>query len=171
MPAEVTRSSHVNNLRSIIGQLVEVKAIVGEEHAKAILLKHLLPKYNSAIFTLSQLPSQSLDEMIVALLVEEKRTTEGDSQLELAFYARNNHNRSTKDKEEIECHYCKRLGHTTWNCRQRANVLKGKVKDREHIANVATIKNPPNADSGEESTYEKRFYAFEEARALKEGMD
>jgi hypothetical protein len=55
--------------------------------------------------------------MIATLLAEEKRTTEGDSQPEFAFYARNNCNRSTKDKEEIECHYCKKVGHMAWKCR------------------------------------------------------
>jgi hypothetical protein len=39
--------------------------------------------------------------MIATLLEEEKRTIEGDSQLDLAFYARNNCNRSMKDKEEV----------------------------------------------------------------------
>jgi hypothetical protein len=75
MPTEATMSSHVNNLRSIIRQLAEVKAVVDAEDAKAILLNSLPPKYNSAIFTLSQLPSQSLDEMIATLVAEEKRTT------------------------------------------------------------------------------------------------
>jgi hypothetical protein len=51
--------------------------------------------------------------MIAALLAKEKRIIKGDSQSELAFYARNNRNRSAKDKDEIECHYCKKLGHTT----------------------------------------------------------
>jgi hypothetical protein len=88
--------------------------------------------------------------MIAALLAKEKRTTESDGQSKLAFYARNNCNRSAKDKEEIECHYCKKLGHTTWNCRQRSNgVHKGKVKDRQHIASVAMIEDPSDADSGE----------------------
>jgi hypothetical protein len=53
------------------------------------------------------------------------------------------------------------LGHTTWNCRQQANdVLKGKVKDKKHITSVDMIEDPLNADSGEESTKEKGFYAF-----------
>jgi hypothetical protein len=59
--------------------------------------------------------------MIAASLVEEKRTIEADSQSKFAFYARNHCNISTKDKEEIECHYYKKLGHTAWNYRQRAN--------------------------------------------------
>ena len=80
MPVEATMSSHVNNLRSIIKQLAQVKAIVDEEDAKAMLLNNLLPKYNSGIFTSSQLPSQSLDEMVATLLAKEKRTIEGDSQ-------------------------------------------------------------------------------------------
>jgi hypothetical protein len=42
-----------------------------------------------------------MDENIATLLVEEKRTIEGDRQLEIAFCARINHNRSIKDKEEI----------------------------------------------------------------------
>jgi hypothetical protein len=75
MPAKATMSSQVNNLRSIIRQLVEVKVVVDVEDAKAILLDSLSSKYNGDIFTLSQLPSQSLDEMIAALLAEEKRTT------------------------------------------------------------------------------------------------
>jgi hypothetical protein len=121
----------------------------------------LLHKYNSAIFILSQVLSQSLDETFATLLAEEKRTTRDDSQLEIAFYARNNRNRSAKDKEEIECHYCKKLGHTSWNCRQRANgVLKLKVKDIQHITSVAMIEDPPDVDNGEEYTEAKRFYAF-----------
>jgi hypothetical protein len=74
MSAEVTMSSHINNLRSLIKQLVEVKAMVEEEDAKAILLNNLPSQYNNVIFTLSQLPSQTLEDMIVALLAEEKRT-------------------------------------------------------------------------------------------------
>jgi len=103
--------------------------------------------------------------MIVALLEEEKRTTsdetEGDASQELALYARNNRYRPRKDKEDIECHYCKKMGHTAWNCRQRANdVLKGKIKDRQHIVSAALMEEPPNADSGEEFVEEKAFFAF-----------
>jgi hypothetical protein len=99
--------------------------------------------------------------MIVALLAKEKRTIDGDRQPKLAFYARNDFNRSAKDKKEIDCYYCKKLGHATWNCRQQANdVLKGKVKGRQHIASVAMIEDPPDGDNGEESTKEKGFYAF-----------
>jgi hypothetical protein len=93
MQVEVTMSSHVNNLRSIIKQFAEVKAVVDEEDVKDILLNSLPPKYSNVIFTLGRLPSQSMNEMIVALLAEEKRTNEGDSQSKLAFYARNNRNR------------------------------------------------------------------------------
>jgi len=64
MPAEATMSSHINDLGSIIRQLAEVKAVVDAEDAKAILLNSLPPKYSSATLTLTQLPSQSLDEMI-----------------------------------------------------------------------------------------------------------
>jgi hypothetical protein len=75
----------------------------------------------NVIFTLSQLPSQTLEDMITALLAEEKRTIageiKGDSQPEMALYSRNNHSRSVKDKGEVECYYCKKMGHTTWNCR------------------------------------------------------
>jgi hypothetical protein len=75
MPTKATMSIHVNDLRSIIKQLAEVKAVVDEEDAKAILLNSFPTKYNSVIFTLSQLPSQSLNGMIAAFLAKEKRTT------------------------------------------------------------------------------------------------
>jgi hypothetical protein len=70
MPVEATTSSHVKNIRSIIRKLVEVKAVVDEEDAKAILLNILPFKYNSVVFTLSRLPSQSMDETILAFIVE-----------------------------------------------------------------------------------------------------
>jgi hypothetical protein len=53
------------------------------------------------------------------------------------------------------------LGHTFWNCRQQTNgVLKGKVKDRQHIASIAMIEDPSDAASGEKYIEEKGFYAF-----------
>jgi hypothetical protein len=87
-----------------------------EEDAKAILLNSLPSKYNNVIFTLNQMSSQTLEDMIVSLLAEEKRTiagdTEDDPQPKTALYSRNNHSISTKDKGEMECYYCKKMGHT-----------------------------------------------------------
>jgi hypothetical protein len=53
MLVEAIKSSHVNDLRSIIRQLVEVNEVVDEEDVKAILLNIFSSKYNSAILTLS----------------------------------------------------------------------------------------------------------------------
>ncbi|KAH9306605.1 hypothetical protein KI387_011009, partial [Taxus chinensis] len=149
---EVFMSSHINNLRSLIRQLAEVKAAIEDEDAKAILLNNLSSKYNNVVFTLSQIQSQSLDDMIATLLVEEKRTTvedaEGDPQQESAFYSKtkNFRRRSDKDKREIECHYCKKRGHTTWDCCVRANdVLKG--KGISNAANIAMVEDPPDAEA------------------------
>jgi hypothetical protein len=64
MSVEATMSSHINTLISIIRKLAEFKAVVDEEDVKAIILNSLSPKYSSSIFTLSQLPSQTLDEII-----------------------------------------------------------------------------------------------------------
>jgi hypothetical protein len=61
----------------------------------------------------------------------------------------------------MECYYCKKMGHTTWNCRFQANdVLKGKLKDKPHVVNVAIIEDPPDVDSGDDLTEERTFYAF-----------
>ena len=103
--------------------------------------------------------------MITASLAEEKRTTssdtEGDTSPKLAFYARNNCYRLGKDKEEIKCYYCKKLCHITWNCKQRTNdVLKGKVRDKQHMASALMIEELPDVDSSEEITEENGFYAF-----------
>lgn len=68
IPCKSTLSSHVNNVRSIIRELVEFKAVVDEEDSKAILWNNFPPKYNSEIFTLSQLPSQSLYKTIATFL-------------------------------------------------------------------------------------------------------
>jgi hypothetical protein len=62
VPTEATMSSHINNIRSIIRQLAKVKEVVAEEDANVVLMNSLPLEYSSAIFTLSQLPSQSLDQ-------------------------------------------------------------------------------------------------------------
>lgn len=92
MFVEVNISSHINNLRSLIIQLTEVKAMVEEEDTKAILLTNIPAKCNDVIFIRNQIPCQTLEYMISDLLVEEKRTMvvnlEGDSQIEIALYLR-----------------------------------------------------------------------------------
>jgi hypothetical protein len=61
MSIEITISSHINNLRSILIKLVEIKAMVDEEDNKAIILNIVLFKDNNVIFTISRLPSQTLE--------------------------------------------------------------------------------------------------------------
>ncbi|KAH9298582.1 hypothetical protein KI387_030264, partial [Taxus chinensis] len=56
--------------------LAKVKALMDEEDSKAILLNNLPSSYSKVIFTLNQIPSQRLEDMISALLVEEKRTVD-----------------------------------------------------------------------------------------------
>ena len=103
--------------------------------------------------------------MIVTLLAKEKWTalgeTKGDTSPEHVVYERNNLYRSGKDKEEIKCYDCKKLCHITWNCKQRTNdVLKGKVRDKQHMASALMIEELPDVDSSEEITEENGFYAF-----------
>ncbi|KAH9314127.1 hypothetical protein KI387_022754, partial [Taxus chinensis] len=133
-------------------QLAEVKAAIEDEDAKAILLNSLSSKYSNVVFTLSQIQSQSLGDMIATLLAEEKRTTEdaeGHSQQESAFYSRTRKYHRRSYKSEIECHYCKKRGHTAWDCRVRANdVLKGKVIS--NTANIAMVEDPLDAEEGTE---------------------
>jgi hypothetical protein len=75
MSYEINMSSHIIIMISILRQPLEIKVVVDEEDVKSILLNSLSSKYNSVIFTLSQLSSQSIEDMIVALLAEEKRAT------------------------------------------------------------------------------------------------
>jgi hypothetical protein len=39
-------------------------------------------------------------------------------------------------------------------------VLKGKVKVKSHVANVAIVEDPHDVDSGDDLTEEREFYAF-----------
>jgi hypothetical protein len=61
-------SSHINDLRSY--QTTCISQVVDANDAKDMLLNNLLFKYSTAIFTQSQLPSQSLDEMIASIASE-----------------------------------------------------------------------------------------------------
>ena len=61
----------------------------------------------------------------------------------------------------MEGYYCKKMGHTTWNCRFPANdILKGKVKDKSHATNAAIVEDPLNSNSDDDLTEERAFYAF-----------
>jgi hypothetical protein len=83
--------------------------------------------------------SQTLDEMISTLLAEEKRLnawdTEGDSQTEIALFSKRRMGKRKAGKSEVECYYCRKFGHTTWNCKNHASdLLKGKLKESTNIA-------------------------------------
>ena len=66
MHDEVSLSSHINDLKSLLAQLADIDSDskVGEDDAKAILLNSLSKKYDNAIFTLTQMPSRTLEDMI-----------------------------------------------------------------------------------------------------------
>jgi len=64
-----TMSSHIKKFRSFIRQLAEVKYMVEEEDAKAILLNIVPSEYNN----INHISSHTLEDMISSLLVEEKR--------------------------------------------------------------------------------------------------
>ena len=64
MHEETSLSAHINELKSLTRQLREIKAQVEEDDAKAILLNSLSSHYVNTIFTLSQLSTKTLDEMI-----------------------------------------------------------------------------------------------------------
>ncbi|KAH9321030.1 hypothetical protein KI387_015669, partial [Taxus chinensis] len=142
-----TMSSHINDLRSLLRQLTEVSAQVDEEDAKTILLNSLPPKYSNVVFTLGQMPSHSLEGMISALLVEEKRTKE-DIEEETALYTKRKHTNFFKNKEELECFYCKKKGHKSSFCITRAkDIIKGKLKMDE--ANTIVKEESENEDEDE----------------------
>jgi hypothetical protein len=73
MHAGISLTSHINELKSLIRQLGDTGIEVDEDDSKAILLNSLSSNYDNAIFTLSQMPSKTLDEMIASLIAEEKR--------------------------------------------------------------------------------------------------
>ena len=61
----------------------------------------------------------------------------------------------------MECYYCKKRGHTAWNCRFWANdILKGKVKEKSHSTNAAITVKPSEDESGDDLIEGRAFYAF-----------
>ena len=78
MAAETTTSGHIKDLKSLIKHLAlaEVSSKIDEENVKDLLLNSLPSTYNNIVFTLSQWPSQSLDELISSLLAEDKHLNE-----------------------------------------------------------------------------------------------
>jgi len=66
-------SSHINELKSLIRQFADIGIEVDEDDSKEILLNSLSSNYDNVIFTLSQIPSKTLDEMIASLIAKEKR--------------------------------------------------------------------------------------------------
>lgn len=68
-------SSHINYLKSLRSQIAE--AVITDVEFLAIILNSLSPKFNNVVFTLSQLPAQSLEKTIETLLAEEKRMNRG----------------------------------------------------------------------------------------------
>ena len=136
MQDEIPLSNHINSLMSLLRQLVDVGTKVEAEDSKAILLNSLSSKSNKIVFALSQMSSQSLEEMVASLLAEEKRMNPEDTnvQHEIALFS------------SSECFYYHKYGHTARNCRSRAkDILNGK-----ETANIAHIDDSFESDSDEE---------------------
>lgn len=159
MNEETSMSSHINNLMSLLRQLGEAGTKVEDEDAKAVLLNSLPSSYSNVVFTLSQISTQTLQETIAALLGEEKRLkpedAEENSHVENALWTKSRMRKKNANKGGIECHYCKKIGHTAWNCKSRASdVLKGKES-----ANITTVEYQLNSDDefNEESEPIKLF--------------
>jgi hypothetical protein len=74
-------------LKSVVIELIEFGVKVEDEDTKTILLNSLSSSFNNVVFTLSQMWSQTLDEIISSLFEKEKRLnardTKGDSQTEM----------------------------------------------------------------------------------------
>lgn len=146
MRDEMPLSDHINSLMSLLGKLADVGTKVEAEDSKAILLNSLSSKYNNIIFTLSQMSSQSLEEMIASLLAEEKRMNPENTNVhhEIALFSKG---KMRKNKGSGECFYCHKYGHTAWNCRSRAkDILNGK-----EMVNIAYLDDSFESDSDEES--------------------
>ena len=147
MSSETSLSTHINELKALMRQLTENNSKVDEDDAKAILLNSLSSKYNNAIFTLSQMPLQSLDGMIVSLMAKEKSIgdTDASPHNELALFFKGRMN-----TDKIECFYCHKYGHTTLNCKIRAkDILKGRLKESSY---VAFLEDSPDAIFEESSS-------------------
>lgn len=124
MHEETRLSTHINELMSLLRQLAEIGVKVDPDDAKAILLNSLSSKYSNVVFTLTQLPSQTLEGMVTSLLAEEKRTysenLDAGGQHEIALYSKD---KMRKTKGSTECFYCHKNGHIAWNCKARARDL------------------------------------------------
>ena len=152
-------SNHVNNLMSLLRQLGEAGTQVEDEDAKAILLNSLHSSYSNAVLTLSQMSTQTLHEIIATLLVEEKRlkpeNAEENFHVENALWTKTRMREKNANKGDIECYYCRKIGHIAWNCRSHdSDVLKGKES-----ANITTDEYQLNSDDefNEESEPIKLF--------------
>jgi hypothetical protein len=80
MATETNISSHINDLKLLTIQWVEVSVKEEDEDAKDVLLSSYLQasSYCNVIFTLSQMSSKSLDNMLSSLLPEDRRLNEED---------------------------------------------------------------------------------------------
>jgi hypothetical protein len=70
MHDETRLSTHINELMSLFKKLVDTSTEVDRKDAKEIILNSLSSKYKNVVFTLSLLPSQSLEGMVASLLSE-----------------------------------------------------------------------------------------------------
>jgi hypothetical protein len=145
MHEETCLSTHINDLMSLLRQLAETGIKVDPDDAKTI--NSLSSKYSNVVFTLAQLPSQTLEGMVTSLLAEEKRTysenLDAGGQREIALYSKG---KMRKTKGSTECFYCHKNGHIAWNYRARArDLLNGKES-----ANIANLEELSESESDEE---------------------
>ena len=95
--------------------------------------------------------------MILALLDEDKILSATDFEnfvpSERALFSRSH----KKVGNNIECYYCRKVGHTAWYCKTQANdILKGKIRDKEQHNRALTVEE--HAKSEDEDTKEHGLF-------------
>lgn len=158
-------NDHVNHMKSIMNQLAGIGSNVPEDDAMAVLLNSMPAEYSNVIFTLGNLPNQSLEMMIASLLEEERRMQHSVvtiSSDEIALFTKWKANQnsksksdegSSKSKKNIKCFYCGKMGHYKNQCLKMKADLKSKKstesdKTKEEVNLTAVVaESDDEADS------------------------
>ena len=56
-------------------------------------------------------------------------------------------------------------------CIQANDVLKGKLKDKPRVANIAIVEDPPDANNGDDLTKEPLVFVLLQAHTLNRGRE
>lgn len=147
---------HLNEFKSLLGQLASVNKPVDNEDCIALLLKSMPEEYDNIVTTLLNMPSLNLNDVQYSLMDEYNKKQARDTSedfyqpFEAAHFVKGkkfNNNKGFNKEQKKGCTFCGKDNHIEENCFHRKKAQKA------YFSETNEETEPPDAGASHEANF------------------